>query len=165
MARCLLPHLSLFIVLGPAIPCVASDLLYSEPGVLLTAATSDAARTSAPLRNVADQEAETTTSLWSQAKAAMDKGDFSEARRLLRHAVQLDPKDGALWFHLGVSCVKINELDNAITAFEQARMLAPQKADTYFNLGLMYWKKANLNKAKELYRAGLALRPNETSAL
>jgi Tfp pilus assembly protein PilF len=79
--------------------------------------------------------------------------------------VQQDPKDGALWFHLGVSCTELNELDEAITAFERARALAPGRADTYFNLGLVYWKKGNVNKAKESYRAGLALRPKETSAL
>ena len=83
----------------------------------------------------------------------------------MRQAVQQDPKDGALWFHLGVSCTEINELDEAITAFERARVLAPGQADTYFDLGLVYWKKGNVNKAKESYRAGLALRPKETSAL
>jgi len=109
--------------------------------------------------------ADTVGSLWLNAKAAMDQGNFAEARRLLRQAVRQDPKDGALWFHLGVSCTEVNELDEAITAFEQARALAPRQADSYFNLGLVYWRKGDVNKAKESYRAGLALRPTETTAL
>lgn len=119
----------------------------------------------ARLAPVATQETETTESLWAKSKAAMAQGNFAEARRLLRQAVQQDPKDGALWFHLGASCAELNELDEAIAAFEHARVLAPRQADTYFNLGLVYWRKGNLTKAKETYRAGLALRPGETSAL
>ncbi|HLV88278.1 MAG TPA: tetratricopeptide repeat protein [Candidatus Sulfotelmatobacter sp.] len=111
------------------------------------------------------QEADTSASLWPEAKAAMEKGNFAEARRLLQQAIKEHPRDGALWFHLGVSCTEINEVDDAIAAFEHARVLAPRQPDTYFNLGLVYWKKGNLNKAKEAYREGLALRPNETSAL
>jgi tetratricopeptide (TPR) repeat protein len=111
------------------------------------------------------QEKETVGSLWPKAKAAMSQGNFAEARQLLREAVEDDPNDGALWFHLGVSCTETNQLDEAITAFERARTLAPRQADTYFNLGLVYWRKGEINKAKESYRAGLALDPKETSAL
>jgi tetratricopeptide (TPR) repeat protein len=111
------------------------------------------------------QEQPTAASLWPKAKAAMSQGNFAEARRLLREAVQDDPKDGALWFHLGVSCTETNNLDEAIAAFERARTLAPRQADTYFNLGLVYWRKGEINQAKESYRAGLALHPKETGAL
>lgn len=111
------------------------------------------------------QEQETAASLWPKAKAAMNAGNFSEARRLLREAVEDDPKDGALWFHLGVSCTETNNLDEAIAAFERARTLAPRQADTYFNLGLVYWRKGDVSKAKEAYRAGLALRPKDTGGL
>jgi tetratricopeptide (TPR) repeat protein len=130
-----------------------------QPDSMRTSLRSD------PLLRFAAQETENVAALWSEAKTALDQGNFQEARRLLRQAVQQDPKDGALWFHLGVSCTEINDLDEAITAFERARALAPGRADTYFNLGLVYWKEGNINKAKESYRAGLALRPKETSAL
>lgn len=111
------------------------------------------------------QEKQTAAALWPKAKAAMSQGNFPEARRLLREAVEDDPNDGALWFHLGVSCTETNNLDEAITAFERARSLAPRQADTYFNLGLVYWRRGEINQAKESYRAGLALHPKETSAL
>jgi Tfp pilus assembly protein PilF len=155
MARCVPPYLSYFLAVGIALVCSATvfangDESHWNRGSLLRVAT---------------QETETAASLWAKAKSAMDQGNFAEARRLLRQAVQQDPKDGALWFHLGASCAEVNELDEAISAFERARALAPRQADTYFNLGLVYWRKGNLSKAKESYRAGLALRPKETSAL
>lgn len=122
-------------------------------------------RKPARLLRVAAQATETPESLWLQAKAAMDQGNFSQARRLLQQAVQDDPKDAALWFHLGVSCAELNQFDEAITALEHARTLAPRQADTYFDLGLMYWRTGDIKKAQESYRAGLALRPKESSAL
>jgi len=166
-------YLSLFLACLAVVDCAGQISFNSHPSY-----TSDGG---APFRSqpspgpaswrfarlvpVAAQETETTASLWARSKAAMAQGNFAEARRLLRQAVQQDPKDGALWFHLGASCAELNELDKAIAAFERARILAPGQADTYFNLGLVYWRKGDLSKAKESYRAGLALRPRETSAL
>ena len=112
-----------------------------------------------------DRQADDTAVLWRQAKAAFDRGDFAEARRVLSLAVKSNPRDASLWFHLGVSCSQLNETDQAIAAFEKARALAPRQPPTYFNLGLLYWKSGDLAKAKQAYRAGLALSPNEPSAL
>jgi tetratricopeptide (TPR) repeat protein len=152
MARCIRSHLSCLVLIG----VVAN--IPAKPLVTLANASSH-------FVNDAAQAKETAASLWPKAKAAMSRGDFAEARRLLQEAVEDDPKDGALWFHLGVSCTETNNLDEAITAFERARALAPRQADTYFNLGLVYWRKGAINKAKDSYRAGLALQPKETTAL
>jgi tetratricopeptide (TPR) repeat protein len=179
MASGFLPYISFLLAWLAVIDCVGQTSLSNQfpyGTVLLAQSVSGApfvelsdlrrgARRSALLSPVAAQETETTASLWARSKAAMAQGNFAEARRLLRQAVQQDPKDGALWFHLGASCAELNELDEAIAAFERARMLARGQADTYFNLGLVYWRKGDLTKAKESYRAGLALRPRETSAL
>ena len=103
--------------------------------------------------------------LWQQAKAAYDRGDFAEARRTLTLAVKSNPRDASLWFHLGAACSQLNDVDQAIAAFEHARTLAPKQPETYFDLGLLYWKNGDLGKAKQAYRAGLALNPKEPSAL
>jgi len=177
MASGLLPYLFFFLAWLAVLDCPAqiplndnvhSAALFAESSGAHFVGQTDLIRASARsarLLHFPAQETATVESLWPKAKAAMDQGNFEEARRLLRQAVQQDPNEGALWFHLGVSCTELNELDEAITAFERARTLAPGRADTYFNLGLVYWKKGNINKAKESYRAGLALRPRESSAL
>jgi tetratricopeptide (TPR) repeat protein len=154
MARCFRLYLSFLVFMGMVVNIPAKSLVdFAKSGG------------PSPLEGSLAQEKETAASLWPKAKAAMSQGNFAEARRLLREAVEDDPKDGALWFHLGVSCTETNQLDEAITAFERARTLAPRQADTYFNLGLVYWRKGEINKAKESYRAGLALDPKDTSAL
>ncbi len=178
MASSFLRYLSFFLAWLAVVHCAGQTSFNNHPYYTAGLAQGDrgahfvrqpdskpAGGRSTRLVRVAAQETETTESLWAKSKAAMDQGKFDEARRLLRQAVQQDPKDGALWFHLGVSCAEVNELDEAIAAFERARILAPGQADTYFNLGLVYWRKGNVLKAKESYRAGLSLRPKETSAL
>jgi tetratricopeptide (TPR) repeat protein len=154
MARCIPSYVSFVVLMGMVANIPASCLAPSPNG-------GDARE----FKESSAQEKETAASLWPKAKTAMSQGNFAEARRLLRKAVEDDPRDGALWFHLGVSCTETNNLDEAITAFERARTLAPRQPDTYFNLGLVYWRTGEINKAKDSYRAGLALEPKETSAL
>ncbi len=115
--------------------------------------------------SVATPQAGTGTSLSLQAKAAFDRGDFTQARDLLLRAVKASPRDASLWFYLGAACSELNDLDQAISAFERAHSLAPRQADTDFNLGLLYWKSGDVGKAKQAYRGGLALNPKEPSAL
>lgn len=169
MASGLLPYLSFFLAWGALIDCPAqiflNNPLSSDGNLVAVSADNTISRNPARLLRLAAQETGTPESLWPKAKAALDQGNFAEARRLLRQAVQQNPNDGALWFHLGVSCAELDEFDEAITALERARALAPRQADTYFDLGLVYWRKGNVNKAIESYRAGLALRPKETTAL
>ena len=112
-----------------------------------------------------DQQAGDSATLWKQAKAALDRGDFAKARSVLTIAVKSNPQNASLWFHLGVSCIQLGDLDEAIAALERARALAPRQPEPYFNLGLLYWKSGDLVKAKQAYRAGLALNPKEPSAL
>jgi protein O-GlcNAc transferase len=117
------------------------------------------------LLRVSATEPPASPTLRQQAKAAMEKGDFAQARAILERAVKASPRDAPLWFYLGASCGELNDVDAAIAAFERARTLDPRQAQTHFNLGLLYWRSGDLAKAKESYRAGLALDPAEAGAL
>jgi Tfp pilus assembly protein PilF len=103
--------------------------------------------------------------LWQEAKGYLDHQQYVEARRVLTLAVKAASNDPALWFHLGVSCAELKDVDAAIRAFEKARVLAPNRAEVYFSLGLEYWHRADVGKAKESYRTGLTLDPKNTQAL
>lgn len=106
-----------------------------------------------------------TAALWQEARAALDRGQYAGAKRLLSEATQINPRDPALWFHLGVACGELNQVDDAIHALEKARELAPDRAEVDFDLGLLYWKRGDVGKAKESYRTGLALDPGQSGAL
>lgn len=113
----------------------------------------------------AAQQASSTGVLWQEARTAIDHGQYSEARRLLSEATQLSPRDPALWFHLGVTCSALNQVDDAIRALEKAHELAPERAEVDFNLGLLYWKRGDIGKAKNAYRDGIALDGSQPGAL
>ena len=102
---------------------------------------------------------------WTQAKAALDQGHFEEAKKLILSALPSHQNDPALWFYLGASYNGLNQLDQAIDAFEKAHKLAPDQAQVNFDLGLVYWRKGNIGKAKEAYSRGLAQDVSDQGAL
>lgn len=103
--------------------------------------------------------------LWQEAKGYLEHGQYAEARHVLTLAVNAAPNEGSFWFHLGVSCAELKDVDCAIRALERARKLAPKRAEVYFSLGLEYWHRGEVGKAKEVYQSGLALEPKEPRAL
>lgn len=103
--------------------------------------------------------------LWQEAKGYLEHHQYAEARRVLTLAVKAAPNDPAFWFHLGVSCAELKQVDAAIQAFEKARALSPNRAEVYFSLGLEYWHRGDIGKAKEAYSTGLGLEPKDTQAL
>ncbi len=103
--------------------------------------------------------------LWKQADTLLQQHQYAEARRVLTQAVKADPNEPAFWFHLGVSCAELKDTGGAIAAFEKARALAPGRAEVYFSLGLQYWHRGDVGKAKETYEAGLRLDPKQPAAL
>lgn len=114
---------------------------------------------------LAAQAAADPAALWQEAKGYLDHQQYAEARRVLTLAVKAAPSDPAFWFHLGVSCAELKDVDAAIHAFEKARALAPNRAEVHFSLGLEYWHHGDIGKAKDAYKTGLTLEPNNTQAL
>ncbi len=100
-----------------------------------------------------------------QIRAALDHGQFAEAKKLAVVGLQTHREDPALWFDLGVSCNGLNEVDQAIDAFEKAHAFAPNKPEVDFDLGLLYWQKGEVAKAKEAYKRGLARDSKNDAAL
>ena len=82
--------------------------------------------------------------LWQEAKTFLEHQQYGEARRVLTLAVKAAPNDPAFWFHLGVSCAELKDVDAAIRAFERARALSPNRAEVHFSLGLEYWHHGDI---------------------
>jgi tetratricopeptide (TPR) repeat protein len=102
---------------------------------------------------------------WTDLKTAIDQARFDQAKQLALNALQSHQSDPELWFYLGVSCNALNQLDQALGAFETAHELAPRQAELNFDLGLLYWRTGAVAKAKEAYSRGLVQNPNDQSAL
>lgn len=61
----------------------------------------------------------------SSAANFISQGRFEEANYLLKRAIAKDPNYFQAYFNLGISSLKLNELDNAINAFDQSKEYNP----------------------------------------
>jgi tetratricopeptide (TPR) repeat protein len=111
------------------------------------------------------QNTSSSTGELEQGQKALSEHDFAAAKRLFSSAAKTNPKDPAAWFYLGVACSELNELDAAVQDLEKAQRLAPNRAEVDFNLALLYWRTGDIAKAKQAYRAGFAISPNDPDAL
>ena len=108
--------------------------------------------------------AQSPAALFGQAEREMTASQYAQAESELMRQLRTDPKNGSLWFSLGVTRAQLKEIDPAIEAFEKAVSFLPQKAPAYFDLGRLYIEKNDLAKAEEAYGRGLALDPSDIPA-
>ncbi len=108
--------------------------------------------------------AHSPAALHSQAEPEMTARQYSLAESQLLRQLKTDPKNGSLWFLLGVARAQLKETDAAIEAFQKALPLTAKKAPIFFNLGLLYMEKNDPAKAIEAYTPGLALDPSNVPA-
>jgi tetratricopeptide (TPR) repeat protein len=94
----------------------------------------------------------------------LQAGKYAEARTLLERALRYEPQNPKLWRYLGETDLRLQDIDSAITAFQKVTSLVPNKADGYFDLGVLYLKKGATSKALDACRKGLALDPDNAPA-
>ncbi len=97
--------------------------------------------------------------LAQQAREAFQAGRYPEAQEKLRQVLEHDPRNPVFWSYLGLTEAQLNDLGAAIADFQKALSLAPNKAQTHFDLGLLYGRTGDSEKALEMYRRGLRLDP------
>ena len=108
--------------------------------------------------------AHSPVALLSQTEREMTAGQYARAESELLRKLGTDPRNGSLWFLLGVARAQLKETDPAIEAFQKALPLSAERAPIYFNLGLLYMKKNDPAKSVEAYNRGLVLDPSNLPA-
>ena len=101
------------------------------------------------------------------ARKAVDDfhaGKFVEARDEFRAALKSAPANAGLWAYLGLAEGSLNNVPGAIASLEKARSLSPRDAQILFDLGLFYGRASDPGRAREMYRQGLALQPDDAGA-
>jgi tetratricopeptide (TPR) repeat protein len=68
-----------------------------------------------------------------------------------------DPQDAFLNYALAMEYVAADKQDQAIQQLEHLRMLHPDYLGTYYQLGQLYEKQQQKNKAMEMYEKGMEL--------
>jgi len=92
-------------------------------------------------------------------------GRLSEAERLYRGVLQVQPNDPEVHNALGFALMGQRKPDEAAAAFRRAVAVAPDYAPGYSNLGNVLVEQSNLAEAEACYRRALALDPNMLEAL
>lgn len=89
------------------------------------------------------------------ALAAFLLQDFSLAENYYARAAGLDPKEGQMYFFLGVTRIRLGRYQEAADALHQAMSLSPGIQGLHYNLGLALMKLGQTQEAREEFAAEL----------
>jgi len=103
--------------------------------------------------------------LLKQGIAGFKKGDFAEAARLFRAAVEANGKDARAWSYLSLALSKMpDSIKQAEEALIEAINLEPDNADYLANLGILYMKEGVHQRARTQFEKALTLDPANRKA-
>ena len=95
-----------------------------------------------------------------QAQALIQRQRLSDARALYREICQLDRRDAAAWFTLGLLSGMLGDFQEAAACNRQATDLQPDYADAHFNYAKAQQALCHADEAAQSYRRALQLRPH-----
>lgn len=98
---------------------------------------------------------------------AETRGDIFMARKMYREAIEAfgegSPKDAVLRNKTGIAYHQLQQLDQALKAYQQAVKLKPDYHEAVNNIGTIYYTKKSYRRAISQYRKAIALAPEQAS--
>ncbi|TXH06224.1 MAG: tetratricopeptide repeat protein [Nevskiaceae bacterium] len=94
-----------------------------------------------------------------RAMAAMAAGDFSTARETLKQALRTSRDNLSLWLNLAACCRALGELQNALSAVEEALKIQPRLFTALLMKGSLLEQLHMKQQAAKLYGAAMAVAP------
>ena len=88
---------------------------------------------------------------------AFNAKDYEGALSSFGKASQLDPENGDIWGNIAASYFNLTEYDESIKAYETAISFKTDKTDLYKQLGNVYSRKGDQEKAKEYWEKAAEL--------
>jgi Flp pilus assembly protein TadD len=102
--------------------------------------------------------------LLALATQFLQAGQTADAIVPLRDAALLQPSNPIIQHDLGLACLEVDRIPEAIEAFERAVASNPRYADAYFRLGIALEKLGNIGAAIVAYDRATELLPSLTEA-
>lgn len=111
-------------------------------------------------------------------QAAVATGNFEEAAQAFDRAVELCPgfaaevtpereRGWATAFQAGLEAYQAGDTATAMAAWQRANLLYAERPDAYYNLGVVYSQRGDMQQAAEAYRQAIAIvdrMPADTAA-
>ena len=137
------------VIVASALACT-TDAVFPAP-------TTERKHLSSPARAAATQQGADSRLIAEKALHDIQSGDFDAARKTLQGGVQQFPNDVELWNLLGIAETELNESDLAQTAFERGLRLDPKSVSLHENLGLLFYRQGDYQRAKKSLSRAVAL--------
>ena len=103
---------------------------------------------------------ETVSRLWSEGRALIDQGKWSEAAEKFYHACRLEPANQHFHRAYGLAVVRLDRFDEAIAAFRRAVEIDASFARAHADLGVTLLKIGQVYAAIEKLTVALTLEPD-----
>jgi len=84
-----------------------------------------------------------------EANAKLQAGDFAGAVTILEGVTSREPENLRAWRFLAFACLKADQLDKGLAAYQKVLALAPDTPAALYNTGVIYAKKKDKDKAFE----------------
>ena len=95
-----------------------------------------------------------------KAKALVDQKKYKEARDLYQNICEIDKRDADGWYMLGMIDGLLGYKEQSINSLEQAVLLRPNHALSYYNLGISYRDVGKLEAAIAVFSKSINLKPD-----
>ena len=92
------------------------------------------------------------------------KENLTEALAMLRKAVRLRPRDGAITDSLGWAFYRLGQFQRAVRLLERAASLEPTNWEINDHLGDAYWRTGRTTEARHQWRRALSMKPDKDVA-
>ncbi|MBD2122240.1 lipopolysaccharide assembly protein LapB [Trichocoleus sp. FACHB-262] len=102
--------------------------------------------------------------LFKQGEAALEAKQYSEAERIWRQVIQLDPKLLDAYIKLGVVLHDQGRLEEAISAFRKSVELNPHEIFGYLKIADILYEQGKVDQAIITYHQAIAVNPSFTNS-
>ena len=116
---------------------------------------------------LADRQKRQATSLAEYRKAAQahDDNDLESARKHLNNALAASDRNAEAWMLLGLIEYREDKIFDAASCFHRAGLLAPDRYEPPYNIGILLESSGRYKQAIESYQAALKLSPNQLEVM
>ncbi|MEW6411694.1 MAG: tetratricopeptide repeat protein [Candidatus Zixiibacteriota bacterium] len=101
-------------------------------------------------------------SYYNTGRKLSDEGQYDKAVEAFYNEIAANPQSAVAWRELGVAYYRMDNLEKAEDALEQANTIMPDSR-THLFFGLIYEKQGDYEKAIDAYTASLNLNPGKTT--
>jgi tetratricopeptide (TPR) repeat protein len=106
----------------------------------------------------------TAAEYYNKGYKAFHSGDYHNAIKLYRKAIELDPKYTDAYDNCGISYRRIGNLDSAAYFYKESIKINPKAAIAHGNLAIIYEEKGQLENAINEYEEITKYNPNDPEA-